>query len=134
MTNKTEFSTATLEAIKDAYQRGLAVGEAQGYNKALAEVATTIRKMPAAKAPNPQVTSLQPLAPLSTTLKELELEVRPYNHLMRAGIRTIGDILEHAKHGGLYDIKNFGLKSQAAVAAKLAGLGYEVSPNPYPQG
>ncbi len=59
---------------------------------------------------------------LATPLEELELSVRPYNCLKRAGIHTIGDLVKHTEEE-IANVKNFGRKSLEEVKEKLAALG-----------
>ena len=53
----------------------------------------------------------------------LDLSVRSWNSLRRAGINTVKDILDHvAKHGKLTDIRNFGAHCQCEVHDKLKSM------------
>lgn len=59
---------------------------------------------------------------MQTPIEELELSVRPYNCLKRAGIHTIGDLLQRTEEE-IANVKNFGRKSLEEVTEKLAALG-----------
>jgi len=58
-------------------------------------------------------------------IEELDLSVRPYNCLKRAGINTVGDLLQRTEDE-VVNVKNFGRKSLDEVKEKLAGLGLEL--------
>jgi DNA-directed RNA polymerase subunit alpha len=58
-------------------------------------------------------------------IEELDLSVRPYNCLKRAGINTVGDLLQRTEDE-IVNVKNFGRKSLDEVKEKLAGLGLEL--------
>ncbi|MDO5046964.1 MAG: DNA-directed RNA polymerase subunit alpha [Anaerococcus sp.] len=59
---------------------------------------------------------------LSMTIEELDLSLRSFNCLKRAGYNTVGDITE-ATQSELKSIKNFGKKSLTEVEDKLDQLG-----------
>jgi DNA-directed RNA polymerase subunit alpha len=61
----------------------------------------------------------------SMPIEELDLSVRPYNCLKRAGINTVGDLLQRTEDE-VVNVKNFGRKSLDEVKEKLAGLGLEL--------
>lgn len=61
-------------------------------------------------------------AVLDLVIDDLELSARSSNCLKRAGIETIGQLLDRPVHE-LYDIKNFGEKSAAEINEKLAQYG-----------
>lgn len=52
-------------------------------------------------------------------IEELDLSVRPYNCLKRAGINTIGDLVQRTEEE-IVNVKNFGRKSLDEVKEKLA--------------
>jgi DNA-directed RNA polymerase subunit alpha len=58
-------------------------------------------------------------------IEELDLSVRPYNCLKRAGINTVGDLLQRTEDE-IVNVKNFGRKSLDEVKEKLAGMGLEL--------
>ncbi|HLW61513.1 MAG TPA: DNA-directed RNA polymerase subunit alpha [bacterium] len=58
-------------------------------------------------------------------IEELDLSVRPYNCLKRAGINTLGDLLQKTEEE-VVNVKNFGRKSLDEVKEKLAALGLEL--------
>jgi DNA-directed RNA polymerase subunit alpha len=55
-------------------------------------------------------------------IEELDLSVRPYNCLKRAGINTVGDLVQRTEEE-IVSVKNFGRKSLDEVREKLAALG-----------
>lgn len=60
-----------------------------------------------------------------TTIEDMELSVRTYNCLRRAGIRTLNDLLDYARNNGEYGlqrIRNLGRKSVAELYEKADGL------------
>lgn len=62
---------------------------------------------------------------LSLTLEELDLSLRAFNCLKRAGIHTVGEIVE-VPTDELAKIKNFGKKSFLEVKEKIESLGLEL--------
>ncbi|MDO5718186.1 MAG: DNA-directed RNA polymerase subunit alpha [Tissierellia bacterium] len=63
---------------------------------------------------------------LNTNIEDLDLSLRSFNCLKRAGIHTVGDIVEKTQ-AEMSNIKNFGKKSLAEVKGKLEefGLGFK---------
>lgn len=61
-----------------------------------------------------------------TPIEELELSVRAYNCLKRAGITKVGEVLERLKKGTeeILAIRNFGQKSLDELMEKLQTKGY----------
>ena len=59
---------------------------------------------------------------LSKTIEELDLSLRSFNCLKRAGYNTVGEIIEKSE-SALKDIKNFGKKSLEDVIDKIHSLG-----------
>jgi len=55
-------------------------------------------------------------------IEELDLSVRPYNCLKRAGINTVGDLMQRTEEE-IVSVKNFGRKSLDEVRDKLTVLG-----------
>lgn len=58
----------------------------------------------------------------SMPVEELDLSVRPYNCLKRAGINTVGDLMQRTEEE-IVSVKNFGRKSLDEVKEKLTQLG-----------
>lgn len=58
---------------------------------------------------------------LEKTIEELDLSVRSYNCLKRAGIHTVGDLIEKSEYEML-KVRNLGQKSLDEVKLKLAEL------------
>jgi len=71
----------------------------------------------------PQVDETNKIAAMP--IEELDLSVRPYNCLKRAGINTVGDLLQRTEEE-VVNVKNFGRKSLDEVKEKLAALGLEL--------
>lgn len=65
---------------------------------------------------------IEDLSVLGMTIEELELSVRSFNCLSRAGIKTVYDILQLDEEG-IPKIRNLGLKSVDEIGRKLAQLG-----------
>jgi DNA-directed RNA polymerase subunit alpha len=67
-----------------------------------------------------------------TPIEELELSVRAYNCLKRAGITKVGEVLERVKKGPneLLSIRNFGQKSLDELMEKLLQKGFLESIQP----
>ena len=59
---------------------------------------------------------------LETTIEELDLSVRSFNCLKRAGINTVEDLINKTEED-MMKVRNLGRKSLEEVIAKLASLG-----------
>jgi len=59
---------------------------------------------------------------LELTIEELDLSVRSFNCLKRAGINTVEDLVNKSE-GEMMKVRNLGRKSLEEVIAKLAALG-----------
>ena len=59
---------------------------------------------------------------LETTIEELDLSVRSYNCLKRAGINTVQDLTTRSENA-MMKVRNLGRKSLEEVIAKLDGMG-----------
>ncbi|MDR7483769.1 MAG: DNA-directed RNA polymerase subunit alpha [Armatimonadota bacterium] len=59
---------------------------------------------------------------MAMPIEELDLSVRPYNCLKRAGIHTVGDLIKKTEDE-IVAVKNFGRKSLDEVKEKLAAHG-----------
>ena len=62
---------------------------------------------------------------LKMTLEEMDLSVRSYNCLKRAGINTVEDLIERSEEE-MVKVRNLGKKSLDEVIYKLKSLGYEL--------
>ena len=60
------------------------------------------------------------------TIEELDLSVRSFNCLKRAGINTVNDLIEKSEEE-MMKVRNLGKKSFDEVKEKLKSLGYEMS-------
>ena len=63
---------------------------------------------------------------LEMTIEELDLSVRSFNCLKRAGINTVSDLTEKSEEE-MMKVRNLGKKSFEEVKEKLASLGLEMS-------
>lgn len=61
-------------------------------------------------------------------IEEMELSVRSYNCLKRAGIETVGDLAKKTK-GEMMKVRNMGAKSMEEVIAKLESYGIVLEGN-----
>ena len=59
-----------------------------------------------------------------TEVKDLPISVRAYNGLMRAGCKTVGQLIEKINEGELLKIRQLGIKSVAELRALIVELGY----------
>ena len=59
---------------------------------------------------------------LEMTIEELDLSVRSYNCLKRAGINTVEDLINNSEED-MMKVRNLGRKSLEEVINKLHGLG-----------
>ena len=60
---------------------------------------------------------------LEMTIEELDLSVRSFNCLKRAGINTVEDLISKTEED-MMKVRNLGRKSLDEVVAKLASLGF----------
>ncbi|MBR7092904.1 MAG: DNA-directed RNA polymerase subunit alpha [Clostridia bacterium] len=63
---------------------------------------------------------------LETTIEELDLSVRSFNCLKRAGINTVGDLISKSEED-MMKVRNLGRKSLEEVINKLEQLGFTLS-------
>lgn len=63
---------------------------------------------------------------LEMTIEELDLSVRSFNCLKRAGINTVGDLINKSEED-MMKVRNLGRKSLEEVINKLAPLGFTLS-------
>jgi len=63
---------------------------------------------------------------LEMTIEELDLSVRSFNCLKRAGINTVNDLIEKSEEE-MMKVRNLGKKSFDEVKEKLHSLGYDLS-------
>ena len=61
---------------------------------------------------------------LKMTIEDLDLSVRSFNCLKRAGIHTVEDLVNKTE-GEMMKVRNLGRKSFEEVMQKLASLGYK---------
>jgi len=66
---------------------------------------------------------------LRMTIEDLDLSVRSFNCLKRAGIETVGDLVEKT-HDDMMKVRNLGRKSLEEVEHKLAMMGLSFKENP----
>ena len=63
---------------------------------------------------------------LETTIEELDLSVRSYNCLKRAGINTVQDLTTRSEND-MMKVRNLGRKSLEEVIAKLEAMGLSLA-------
>ncbi|HIV87665.1 MAG TPA: DNA-directed RNA polymerase subunit alpha [Candidatus Pygmaiobacter gallistercoris] len=63
---------------------------------------------------------------LDMTIEELDLSVRSFNCLKRAGINTVGDLINKSEDE-MMKVRNLGRKSLEEVISKLESLGFKLS-------
>ncbi|MGI5959854.1 MAG: DNA-directed RNA polymerase subunit alpha [Massiliimalia sp.] len=64
---------------------------------------------------------------LEMTIEELDLSVRSFNCLKRAGINTVGDLINKSEDD-MMKVRNLGKKSLEEVICKLNSLGFDLNP------
>jgi DNA-directed RNA polymerase subunit alpha len=64
---------------------------------------------------------------LEMTIEELDLSVRSFNCLKRAGINTVGDLINKSEDD-MMKVRNLGKKSLEEVIYKLNSLGFNLNP------
>ena len=64
--------------------------------------------------------------PLEMTIEELDLSVRSFNCLKRAGINTVEDLVSKSEDE-MMKVRNLGRKSLEEVMAKLDSLGFKLN-------
>lgn len=85
----------------------------------LSEQTTDIEIM-VEKGENPQEKVLE------MTIEELDLSVRSFNCLKRAGINTVQDLISKSEEE-MMKVRNLGKKSLEEVIAKLRSLGFDLT-------
>ena len=60
------------------------------------------------------------------TIEELDLSVRSFNCLKRAGINTVDDLINKSEEE-MMKVRNLGKKSLEEVISKLESLGFNLS-------
>ena len=65
---------------------------------------------------------------LEMTIEELDLSVRAYNCLKRAGINTISELVQRNQED-MMKVRNLGRKSLEEVEQKLEALGLSLRPS-----
>ncbi len=65
---------------------------------------------------------------LEMTIEELDLSVRAYNCLKRAGINSVGELIERSEED-MMKVRNLGRKSLEEVVKKLGALDLSLRPN-----
>ena len=63
---------------------------------------------------------------LELTIEEMDLSVRSFNCLKRAGINTVGDLIEKSEED-MMKVRNLGRKSLEEVINKLDSLGFKLT-------
>ena len=63
---------------------------------------------------------------LEMTIEELDLSVRAFNCLKRAGVNSVGDLINKSPDE-MMKVRNLGKKSLEEVISKLEALGFNLS-------
>ena len=63
---------------------------------------------------------------LEMTIEELDLSVRAFNCLKRAGVNTVADLISKSPDE-MMKVRNLGKKSLEEVIEKLQSLGFDLS-------
>ena len=63
---------------------------------------------------------------LEMTIEELDLSVRAFNCLKRAGVNTVGDLISKSPDE-MMKVRNLGKKSLEEVISKLESLGFNLN-------
>ena len=59
-----------------------------------------------------------------TSIDEMQLSVRSWNALKRAGVNTIGELIDIIQGDGLMKIRNLGRKSMVEIKTKILEQGF----------
>ncbi len=126
---RTDFDKLTLEVETDgSIEPGSALREAAEIlikTMAIFTDADRVEELTSREAFNGAEAALAPVAPTDgddRLIEELEIGVRAYNCLKRAGIQTVGDLVQRSE-SELNAIPNFGKRSTDEVKESLHALG-----------
>jgi DNA-directed RNA polymerase subunit alpha len=126
---RTDFDKLTLEVETDgSIEPGSALREAAEIlikTMAIFTDADRVEELTSRDAVNGADAALAPVAPSEgddRLIEELEIGVRAYNCLKRAGIQTVGDLVQRSE-SELNAIPNFGKRSTEEVKESLHALG-----------
>ncbi len=130
--NQTDFDKLTLEiktdgtvTAKDAVS--LAANVLSEHAQLFMKL-SDIKQMPVIKQVEKDETAKGSEGNDTKPILDLELSVRSYNCLKRAGINTIGDLIKMTPEQ-LVNVRNLGKKSLDEIMLKLADLGHPLSDN-----
>lgn len=87
---------------------------------------------PPIEPPPVEQTSEDPVRILDTTIEDLDLSVRSFNCLKRAGISTVGDLVVRSEDD-MMKVRNLGRKSLEEVKKKLEEYGLSLKPSLNPE-
>lgn len=59
-----------------------------------------------------------------TNIDELDFSVRANNSMKRAGVFTVGEVIDLIENGGLLKIRNLGKKTQNEIKTRILAFGY----------
>lgn len=90
----------------------------------LAEHIASIRAALAVEQASKEEASNELKNPRDIVVEELEFSVRAFNCLKRAGLNTVGDILDNGE--ALFKVQNCGKRTVEEVELKLHSLGYDI--------
>ena len=59
------------------------------------------------------------------SIEEIQFTVRSYNSMKRAGLSTIGEVIESLQDESLLQVRNLGKKSYCEIQTKILTYGYD---------
>ena len=59
-----------------------------------------------------------------TSIDDMQLSVRAWNALKRAGVNTIGELIDVIQEDGLMKIRNLGKKSMTEIKTRILETGF----------
>lgn len=130
MTGPDQVAPEIQAAISSLYQQGYEAGRIKGFEEGVeAARKHLIGVLSSAKlvsSSDPKVQEATASLKLDTAIEQLDLTVRTYNCLKRAGLHTIGQVLELtvAQLSQLYGLTS--AKSIDEIVDKLAAVGYTI--------
>ena len=124
---KEQFRLRESEAERREQELVIREGRLKDFERYLDDFENELKAREAELSPNsPYSTSEFKLAPPPLTIEELDLSVRAYNCLNRAGIKTADDILKLTKDNKFRKVRNLGRKSWEEIVFKMSLYDYEL--------
>lgn len=130
-TNLDEYAAAAFQKVigqahNEGYKIGCVAGFSQGFKAGVKAMKAFTPKEP--KEPSIQYDNIIPLVPSDSHIKVLNLEVRTFNFLTRAGITTVSEVINRSEEQ-LLSIPNFGDGSLRDLKNALSRHGYSLKPS-----